>query len=118
MAFWDLESTQLEPFRAGIMSRAEIGENLTMVCTEIAPRMEDLCGARPDFGRNTEAFAFGRIIINGHDKSVNWRHDNFRPITPMTMRTKDKMRIIPKASPKKIIPMRKVPAAPIPVQTA
>ncbi|MDZ4164314.1 MAG: cupin domain-containing protein [Smithellaceae bacterium] len=41
MTFWNLESIQLEPFRPGITSRAEIGDNLIMVCMEIGPDKED-----------------------------------------------------------------------------
>ena len=41
MAFWNLGSVQLEQFRPGIMSKAEIGENLIMVCMEIEPEYED-----------------------------------------------------------------------------
>ena len=31
MAFWNLSALQLDEFRPGIMSKAEIGENLIMV---------------------------------------------------------------------------------------
>ncbi len=41
MAFWNLETQQLQQFRPGIMSRAEIGDNLIMVCMEIAAGKED-----------------------------------------------------------------------------
>jgi len=41
MAFWNLGTLQLEEFRPGIMSRAEIGDNLIMVCMEIGAGMED-----------------------------------------------------------------------------
>ncbi len=41
MAFWNLDDMGLEEFRPGIMSKAEIGKNLIMVCMEIAPAMED-----------------------------------------------------------------------------
>lgn len=41
MAFWDLENIQLAPFRTGITSKAEIGENLIMVCMEIDAGKED-----------------------------------------------------------------------------
>jgi quercetin dioxygenase-like cupin family protein len=41
MVFWDLAGLPLEKFRPGIMSRAEIGADLTMVCMEIAPGKED-----------------------------------------------------------------------------
>jgi hypothetical protein len=43
---------------------------------------------------------------------------SFRPVTPMTMSKNDRMRSSPAAAPKKAIPIRNVPAAPIPVQTA
>lgn len=41
MAFWNLDTLQLEAFRPGIMSKAEIGENLIMVCMQIDPEKED-----------------------------------------------------------------------------
>jgi quercetin dioxygenase-like cupin family protein len=41
MAFWNLGTLQLEEFGPGIMSKAEIGENLIMVCMEIGPGKED-----------------------------------------------------------------------------
>ena len=41
MGFWDLAKLQLEKFRPGIMSRAEIGDNLMMVCMRIDPGKED-----------------------------------------------------------------------------
>ncbi len=47
MAFWDLSAIQLKEFRPGIMSLAEMGENLIMVCMEIAPGMEDPGHAHP-----------------------------------------------------------------------
>lgn len=41
MAFWNLENIQLENFRPGIMSKAETGDNLIMVCMHIDPGRED-----------------------------------------------------------------------------
>jgi quercetin dioxygenase-like cupin family protein len=41
MAFWNLADLQLEQFRPGIMSKAQLGSNLIMVCMEICPNMED-----------------------------------------------------------------------------
>jgi quercetin dioxygenase-like cupin family protein len=41
MAFWNLSALKLEPFRPGIMSKAETGDNLIMVCMKIAPGKED-----------------------------------------------------------------------------
>ena len=41
MAFWDLNSLELDEFRPGIMSKAEMGDNLIMVCMEIGPSWED-----------------------------------------------------------------------------
>ena len=41
MGTWNLSTLQLEEFRPGIMSKAEIGENLIMVCMEIGPGKED-----------------------------------------------------------------------------
>jgi quercetin dioxygenase-like cupin family protein len=41
MAFWNLGTLPLEEFRPGIISKAEIGENLIMVCMQIDPGKED-----------------------------------------------------------------------------
>ncbi|MDZ7696120.1 MAG: cupin domain-containing protein [Deltaproteobacteria bacterium] len=41
MAFWNLNNLSLKAFRPGIMSAAEDGKDLIMVCMEIAPEMED-----------------------------------------------------------------------------
>ena len=41
MAFWNLDDLQLEAFRPGITSKAEIGSDLIMVCMEIGAGMED-----------------------------------------------------------------------------
>ena len=41
MAFWNLSTLQLEAFRPGIMSKAELGNDLIMVCMEISPEKED-----------------------------------------------------------------------------
>lgn len=41
MAFWNLGTLQLEEFRPGIMSKAEFGDNLIMVCMEIGAGKED-----------------------------------------------------------------------------
>jgi mannose-6-phosphate isomerase-like protein (cupin superfamily) len=41
MAFWNAGTLNLEPFRPGIMSRAEIGGDLVMVCMQIDPARED-----------------------------------------------------------------------------
>jgi len=41
VSFWDLATLQLEEFRPGINSKAEIGDNLIMVCMEIGPHKED-----------------------------------------------------------------------------
>ena len=41
MTFWNLSNLQLEQFKPGILSKAEIGENLIMVCMEIESEKED-----------------------------------------------------------------------------
>jgi len=41
MAFWDTATLPLAEFRPGMMSRAETGDHLIMVCMEIAADMED-----------------------------------------------------------------------------
>lgn len=41
MGFWNLSTLLLENFRPGIMSKAEIGDNLIMVCMEIDANKED-----------------------------------------------------------------------------
>ncbi len=41
MTFWNLDTLKLKEFRPGILSKAEIGDNLIMVCMEIDPGEED-----------------------------------------------------------------------------
>ncbi|MBT8333253.1 MAG: cupin domain-containing protein [Desulfobacterales bacterium] len=41
MAFWNLDTLRLEEFRPGILSKAEIGDNLIMVVMEIEAEKED-----------------------------------------------------------------------------
>jgi mannose-6-phosphate isomerase-like protein (cupin superfamily) len=47
MAFWNLPTIQLKAFRPGIMSKAEIGDNLIMVCMQIDQEKEDLGHEHP-----------------------------------------------------------------------
>ena len=41
MSFWTLGTLKLEQFRPGVMSKAEIGDNLIMVCMQIESGKED-----------------------------------------------------------------------------
>jgi hypothetical protein len=41
MTFWNAGTLQQEPFRPRIMSKAEIGDKLVMVCMQIDPGKED-----------------------------------------------------------------------------
>ncbi|WP_428634162.1 cupin domain-containing protein [Sedimenticola sp.] len=41
MAFWNLKTLDLQPFRTGITSRAELGDHLIMAYMEIAAGEED-----------------------------------------------------------------------------
>jgi hypothetical protein len=41
VAFWNLDTIKLEAFKPGIISKAEIGGNLIMVCMEIGPDKKD-----------------------------------------------------------------------------
>ena len=41
MAFWNLNTLQLDDFRPGILSKAQIGDNLIMVVMEIEAEKED-----------------------------------------------------------------------------
>ncbi len=41
MTFWNVDTLQLQAFRPGIVSKAEIGSSLIMVCMEIAAGKED-----------------------------------------------------------------------------
>ena len=47
MVFWNAAEVQLEEFRPGILSTAEIGSNLIMACMEIGPNQEDLGHKHP-----------------------------------------------------------------------
>ncbi|TKB24627.1 cupin domain-containing protein [Desulfopila sp. IMCC35006] len=57
MAFWNLSTLQLEKFRPGISSKAEIGNNLIMVCMEIEAEKEDI--------GHSHKFDQCGIILNG-----------------------------------------------------
>ena len=41
MTFWKLDTLKLEEFKPGIISKAEIGDNLVMVCMQIDQEKED-----------------------------------------------------------------------------
>jgi len=41
MAFWNLSDLDLAQFRPGIMSKAQVGEKLIMVCMEIGAGLQD-----------------------------------------------------------------------------
>ncbi len=41
MSFWNLSTLKLETFRPGILSKAEFGQDLVMVCMEIEEEKED-----------------------------------------------------------------------------
>ena len=58
MAFWNLGNLELEEFRPGIMSKAEMGDNLVMVCMEIGPDKED--------AGHTHPFDQCGIVLEGH----------------------------------------------------
>jgi quercetin dioxygenase-like cupin family protein len=58
MAFWNLETLDLEKFRPGIMSKAEMGDNLIMVCMQIEAQMEDT--------GHTHPFDQCGIVLEGH----------------------------------------------------
>jgi quercetin dioxygenase-like cupin family protein len=58
MAFWNLTALQLEAFRPGILSKAQIGENLIMVYMQIDPGKEDSGHVHP--------FDQCGIVLEGH----------------------------------------------------
>jgi|WetSurSiteA1Bulk_404760.scaffolds.fasta_scaffold40937_2 quercetin dioxygenase-like cupin family protein len=69
MAFWNLSALQLEEFRPGIMSKAEIGEDLIMVYMEISSRKEDT-GHRHPFDQCGVVLE-GRIeMFIGEDRKI------------------------------------------------
>jgi quercetin dioxygenase-like cupin family protein len=47
MAFWNLDTLVLAPFRPGIMSQAQSGADLILVCMEIEAGKEDAGHAHP-----------------------------------------------------------------------
>ena len=47
MAFWNLKSLHLEPFRPGVASKAVSGAQLIMVCMQIGPHLEDAGHTHP-----------------------------------------------------------------------
>lgn len=58
MAFWNLETLELEKFRPGIMSKAEMGDNLIMVCMQIDAEKEDT--------GHTHPFDQCGMVLEGH----------------------------------------------------
>jgi len=57
MPFWNLSSIELAEFRPGILSKAEIGEDLIMAYMEIGPGKEDAGHEHP--------FDQGGVILEG-----------------------------------------------------
>ena len=47
MAFWNMDTLELAMFRPGIMSKAEIGDDLIMVCMQIDAGKEDTGHTHP-----------------------------------------------------------------------
>ena len=74
MAFWNLNTLQLVEFRPGILSKAEMGENLIMVCMEIEAEQEnsghkheyDQCGMVLE-GEIEMAIGDERKILNSNE---------------------------------------------------
>ena len=74
MAFWNLATLQLDEFRPGIMSKAEIGDDLIMAYMAIGPEREDTghehpfdqCGVVLD-GQIEMVVGKDRKILNTND---------------------------------------------------
>jgi quercetin dioxygenase-like cupin family protein len=76
MGFWDLSNLDLAQFRPGIMSKAELGSNLVMVCMEIGPSMED-AGHEHAFDQCGVVLE-GRIeMFNGDERKVLGPYDSY-----------------------------------------
>ncbi|RJR31999.1 MAG: cupin domain-containing protein [Desulfobacteraceae bacterium] len=58
MPFWNLSTLELAEFRPGIMSKAEIGENLVMALMQIGPGKEDTGHQHP--------FDQCGVVLEGH----------------------------------------------------
>jgi unsaturated pyranuronate lyase len=74
MPFWNPMSVKLEEFRPGLMSKAQIGNNLVMACMEISPGLADdghehpydQCGTVLS-GRIEMFVGRERRVLNPHD---------------------------------------------------
>jgi quercetin dioxygenase-like cupin family protein len=76
MAFWDLNTLQLQRFRPGIMSQAEIGGTLIMVCMEIAAGQEDSGHDHP-FDQCGTIIAGEIEMFVGEDRKMLAAHDSY-----------------------------------------
>jgi len=79
MAFWNLRTIDLEVFRPGIMSKAEIGENLIMVCMEIDTNQEDTGHKHPFDQCGVVLEGQVEMFIGEHRKTLNANETYFIP---------------------------------------
>ena len=76
MAFWHIDTLQLQEFRPGIMSRAEIGTNLTMVCMEVGAGQEDF-GHEHAFDQCGLVLAGGIEMFIGEERKTLGRDESY-----------------------------------------
>lgn len=102
-------------------SWVDLGQNRTMPSQARATAMASVSvSASRGTGRWPRFFAWRfvsrrtAIALNGRQPS----EASFKPMTPQTISISDTARIVFWVSPKNMTPMRNVPAAPMPVQTA
>lgn len=76
MTFWQIDNLKLDPFRPGIMSRAEIGRDLVMVCMEIEAGKEDT-GHVHDFDQCGMVLEGRLEMFVGEERRVLAAHDGY-----------------------------------------
>jgi len=79
MAFWNLGTLELEEFSTGIMSKAEIGDTLIMVCMEIGPGREDTGHKHPFDQCGIVLEGQIEMFIGEERKSLNSNESYFIP---------------------------------------
>jgi quercetin dioxygenase-like cupin family protein len=76
MPFWNVNTLQLQAFRPGIMSQAEIGNDLIMVCMEIAEGKEDT-GHEHTFDQCGLVIAGAIEMFVGEERKTLAAHDSY-----------------------------------------
>ncbi|MFH1152950.1 MAG: cupin domain-containing protein [Pseudomonadota bacterium] len=77
MTFWNLGALELEPFRPGILSRAELGDSLIMVCMEISADKEDTGHTHPFDQCGVVLEGRIEMVVEGERRTLNANESYF-----------------------------------------